>query len=198
MSVKHKNIVRFLGYCANTEYKAINTEGSGEVGNYMYTEIRERLLCFEYMNNGSLDKQLTGTTVWHMSKYFLYLNIYILDYIFLFPTFSIIEESQAIIIWTNKKVPSSSLRWISGFLYYYFLCADELHGLDWHTRYKIIRGICEGLQYLHNEKHILHMDLKPANILLDDFMVPKITDFGISRHLDGITHAETQRCLASL
>ncbi|PUZ44219.1 hypothetical protein GQ55_8G072200 [Panicum hallii var. hallii] len=57
---------------------------------------------------------------------------------------------------------------------------DELSGLEWHTRYQIIKGICEGLCYLHKEKFIVHMDLKPASILLDDHMVPKITDFGIS------------------
>lgn len=58
--------------------------------------------------------------------------------------------------------------------------SDELSGLEWHTRYQIIKGICEGLSYLHKEKFIVHMDLKPASILLDDDMVPKITDFGIS------------------
>jgi len=46
----------------------------------------------------------------------------------------------------------------------------------------MIRGICEGLQYLH-ENHIVHLDLKP-NILLDDKMVPKIADFGLSRCFD--------------
>ena len=59
--------------------------------------------------------------------------------------------------------------------------ADELSGLEWHTRYQIIKGICEGLSYLHKEKFIVHMDLKPANILLDVNMVPKIADFGLSR-----------------
>jgi serine/threonine protein kinase len=49
--------------------------------------------------------------------------------------------------------------------------------------YKIIKGICEGLQYLH-DKNIVHLDLKPANILLDDNMTPKITDFGVSRCFD--------------
>jgi len=39
------------------------------------------------------------------------------------------------------------------------------------------------LHYLH-EMRIVHLDLKPANILLDDNMVPKITDFGISRCFD--------------
>ena len=46
---------------------------------------------------------------------------------------------------------------------------------------KIIKGICEGLHHLHKEKLIYHMDLKPANILLDNHMVPKITDFGLAR-----------------
>lgn len=45
----------------------------------------------------------------------------------------------------------------------------------------MIRGICSGLHYLHTECRIVHLDLKPENILLDDNMVPKITDFGISR-----------------
>jgi interleukin-1 receptor-associated kinase 1/coatomer subunit beta' len=60
--------------------------------------------------------------------------------------------------------------------------ADELRGLEWHTRFQIIKGICEGLYHLHKEKGIIHMDLKPPNILLDDDLVPKITDLGISRH----------------
>ncbi|XP_004979768.1 uncharacterized protein LOC101779298 isoform X3 [Setaria italica] len=58
---------------------------------------------------------------------------------------------------------------------------DELRGLEWHTRFQIIKGICEGLHHLHKEKGIIHMDLKPPNILLDNDLVPKITDFGISR-----------------
>uniref|UniRef100_A0A453MUY4 non-specific serine/threonine protein kinase n=1 Tax=Aegilops tauschii subsp. strangulata TaxID=200361 RepID=A0A453MUY4_AEGTS len=60
---------------------------------------------------------------------------------------------------------------------------DSSGGLEWGERYQIIKGICEGLLHLH-EKHILHLDLKPANILIDDRMVPKIADFGLSRCLD--------------
>ena len=48
-------------------------------------------------------------------------------------------------------------------------------------RSQIIKDICEGLYHLHMENHIIHMGLKPANILLDQYMVPKVTDFGLSR-----------------
>ncbi|CAO2149657.1 unnamed protein product [Urochloa humidicola] len=70
--------------------------------------------------------------------------------------------------------------------------SDESCGLDWHTRYKIIKGICEGLDYLHNgsKDPIYHLDLKPANILLDDNILPKIADFGLSR-LFGTTQTHT-------
>ncbi|XP_047057856.1 probable sucrose-phosphatase 1 [Lolium rigidum] len=56
---------------------------------------------------------------------------------------------------------------------------------DWKTCYGIITGICQGLNYLHNgfEEPIYHLDLKPANVLLDEKMVPRIADFGISRLL---------------
>jgi coatomer subunit beta' len=63
ISVKHKNIVRFLGYCANTESKAMTHPESGGTLKYIFAEIRERLLCFEYIKNGSLDRYLTGSTM---------------------------------------------------------------------------------------------------------------------------------------
>ncbi|XP_037443636.1 DELLA protein GAI-like isoform X2 [Triticum dicoccoides] len=61
--------------------------------------------------------------------------------------------------------------------------SDECDKYDWHTGYGIIKGICQGLKYLHTklEPPIYHLDLKPANILLDENMVPRIADFGISR-----------------
>jgi len=71
-----------------------------------------------------------------------------------------------------------------------FLCCtqkenlDEHHGIDWHTCYKIIVGISEGLAYIHRQqKHfICHCDVKPANILLDANMESKISDFGLSSY----------------
>ena len=57
----------------------------------------------------------------------------------------------------------------------------ESYGLEWHMGYEIVKGICRGLHYLHTECQIVHLDIKPQNILLDENMEPKIADFGMSR-----------------
>ncbi|KAJ3451997.1 serine/threonine-protein kinase tnni3k-related [Anaeramoeba flamelloides] len=47
--------------------------------------------------------------------------------------------------------------------------------------YQIIKGVAEGMRYLHYQKKIVHRDLKPSNILLDLDNNPKIIDFGLSK-----------------
>jgi len=114
IKVKHKNVVRFIGYCVDSQGKAARYNGK-----FVMADVQQRLLCFEYLPYGTLDNYIT----------------------------------------------------------------DASRGLDWRMRYKIINGICDGLHYLH-ENHIVHMDLKPPNILLDGNMIPKIADFGLSRCFD--------------
>ncbi|KAI4978904.1 hypothetical protein ZWY2020_015657 [Hordeum vulgare] len=114
MRTQHPNITRLVGYCCHAGHQRIKYEGE-----YIFTLVEERVLCFEYLQAGSLDKHIS----------------------------------------------------------------DESCGLDWYTRFKIIKGVCMGVNYLHNgsESSIYHLDLKPANILLDMNMDPKIGDFGLSR-----------------
>ncbi|XP_037423849.1 tyrosine-protein kinase JAK2-like isoform X2 [Triticum dicoccoides] len=116
MRAQHENIVRLVGYCHHTSPIIAEYEGK-----HVSASVVERVICFEYMQRGSLDDQLSG----------------------------------------------------------------ESCKLDWDKCYKIIKGICEGLNYLHKVvPAIYHLDLKPGNILLDKDMVAKIGDFGLSRLFD--------------
>ncbi|KAF7830295.1 G-type lectin S-receptor-like serine/threonine-protein kinase SD2-5 [Senna tora] len=100
-SIHHLHLVRLKGFCA---------EGT------------HRLLAYEYMANGSLDK------------------------------------------WIFKKNKGEFL-------------------LDWDTRFNIALGTAKGLAYLHEDcdSKIVHCDIKPENVLLDDNFSAKVSDFGLAK-----------------
>ncbi|KAK1556275.1 hypothetical protein Q3G72_001882 [Acer saccharum] len=103
-SIHHVNLVRLIGFCA---------------------ENLHRLLVYEFMCNGSLDK------------------------------------------WIFNRIPQQP-------------------ALDLQTRKTIILDIAKGLAYLHEEcrQRIVHLDIKPQNILLDVNLRAKISDFGLSKLID--------------
>ncbi|XP_061338296.1 LEAF RUST 10 DISEASE-RESISTANCE LOCUS RECEPTOR-LIKE PROTEIN KINASE-like 2.4 [Gastrolobium bilobum] len=60
---------------------------------------------------------------------------------------------------------------------------NAICNLDWNTLHQIAIGIARGLEYLHRgcSARILHLDIKPQNILLDEDFCPKISDFGLAK-----------------
>ncbi|KAL5721153.1 hypothetical protein ACHQM5_013748 [Ranunculus cassubicifolius] len=99
----HINLVRLVGFCSEKSH---------------------RLLVYEYMSNGSLDK------------------------------------------WIFK--------------------GDKDHVLSWNMKCKIMLDIAKGLMYLHEDcrQQIVHLDVKPYNILIDDSFSAKLSDFGLSKLID--------------
>ncbi|GLT97618.1 hypothetical protein SLE2022_151740 [Rubroshorea leprosula] len=62
------------------------------------------------------------------------------------------------------------------------------HNLDLIQLVSICSDVAEGVAYLHHHSpvKVVHCDLKPSNILLDDDMTALVTDFGIARLVKGI------------
>ncbi|XP_043808703.1 LEAF RUST 10 DISEASE-RESISTANCE LOCUS RECEPTOR-LIKE PROTEIN KINASE-like 2.1 [Manihot esculenta] len=63
-----------------------------------------------------------------------------------------------------------------------FICGQSSE-LGWKILYDIAIGIASGLEYLHRgcNTRIVHFDIKPQNVLLDEDFCPKISDFGLAK-----------------
>ena len=62
-------------------------------------------------------------------------------------------------------------------------------------RTSICIGVARGLAFLHEETkpHIVHRDIKASNILLDENLMPKISDFGLAKLFPpNLTHISTR------
>ncbi|GLT28586.1 hypothetical protein SLA2020_035070 [Shorea laevis] len=64
-----------------------------------------------------------------------------------------------------------------------FSTEGNIETLGWENLYKISLGVAHGIEYLHRgcDMQILHFDIKPHNILLDENFTPKISDFGLAK-----------------
>ncbi|XP_073922809.1 ankyrin repeat and protein kinase domain-containing protein 1 isoform X3 [Castor canadensis] len=65
------------------------------------------------------------------------------------------------------------------------------HSLCWELKFRIIHEISLAVNFLHSLKPpLLHLDLKPGNILLDKNMHVKISDFGLSKWMEQSTRMQ--------
>ncbi|KAL7090277.1 hypothetical protein ACP275_12G030700 [Erythranthe tilingii] len=64
-----------------------------------------------------------------------------------------------------------------------FISNKDSCPIDLQTMYGIAVGVAKGLEYLHTgcNTRIVHFDIKPQNILLDEDFCPKISDFGLAK-----------------
>ncbi|KAL8506344.1 hypothetical protein ACS0TY_017281 [Phlomoides rotata] len=74
----------------------------------------------------------------------------------------------------------------NGSLERWIYCKIHDKMLEWNCRRNIILDIAKGLTYLHEEclQKIIHLDIKPQNILLDERFNAKLGDFGLSKLID--------------
>ncbi|KAM3339666.1 hypothetical protein P3S68_029535 [Capsicum galapagoense] len=74
--------------------------------------------------------------------------------------------------------------------------------LNWEIRHRIICGIAQALDYLHNgcQKRVLHRDIKASNIMLDSELNARLGDFGLARtvQVNGKTHHSTKEIAGTI
>ncbi|XP_068322772.1 cysteine-rich receptor-like protein kinase 10 [Pyrus communis] len=103
-----------------------------------------------------------------------------------------LEGEETLLVY--EYVPNQSLD-------YFLFESKKRERLDWSRRCMIIEGITRGIVYLHEDSRlrVIHRDLKASNILLDENMNPKISDFGMARMfgVDDQTQGNTKRIVGT-
>ncbi|XP_062095555.1 L-type lectin-domain containing receptor kinase IV.1-like [Humulus lupulus] len=72
--------------------------------------------------------------------------------------------------------------------------------LNWHQRFRVIKGVASGLCYLHHqwEQVVIHRDVKASNVLLDGELNGRLGDFGLARLYDHGTDPKTTHVVGTL
>ncbi|WJX87340.1 hypothetical protein P8452_69545 [Trifolium repens] len=102
-----------------------------------------------------------------------------------------IEDGEKILVY--EYMPNSSLD-------FHLFNEEKSKQLDWTLRLSIINGIARGLLYLHQDSRlrVIHRDMKASNVLLDDEMIPKISDFGLARTFEkGQSQTKTRKVIGT-
>ncbi|XP_073131529.1 rust resistance kinase Lr10-like [Henckelia pumila] len=71
----------------------------------------------------------------------------------------------------------------NGSLEKYICSGNHRRKIGWEKMHQIASGLAKGIDYLHHgcNQRILHFDIKPQNILLDQNLNPKVADFGLAK-----------------
>ncbi|CAL5408592.1 unnamed protein product [Camellia sinensis] len=104
------------------------------------------------------------------------------------PSFNIVTIANAT---NNFSISNKIGRWVRTSLQ----DTTKNNSLQWRKCFDIIVGIAQGVLYLYEDSRLrtIHRDLKASNVLLDNEMNPKISDFGIARAFGGGQISEKTR-----